>query len=466
LTRDQATSSDPTAALAAQRRWSELTLGLFAFVVIGAAYALVALADRPDLPPILIPLSGFVLGLFVVCHVAVRLLAPRADPTLLPVAVLLCGLGYVIIARLDRDAVRVRDQHLATAQARWMVIGVAAFVGTLWLVRRTRDLERYRYTMMAAGVGLLLLPLVPGIGRTINGARLWVRLGPLNFQPAELAKILLVIFMAAFLAERRELIATSTRVLGPFRIPDIKHFGPLLVAWGVSLVIMVAQKDLGSSLLFFAVFAVLIYVATGRAIYLVLALLLFAGGSVAAYQVFGHVQERVTTWLNPWDDALGDGYQLVEASFSYGWGGLAGTGLGMGTPTRVPNVATDFIFTAVAEELGLLGSTAVLCAFLLLVGSGLRIAARAVHPFHTLLATGLTAILGIQTVIILGGVTRVIPLTGIALPFFSYGGSSLLGSFVILALLLRISDETEERIAAGRQHPDVGARASEDRSAP
>jgi cell division protein FtsW (lipid II flippase) len=455
LTSEPVTRRDATPQLAAQRRWSELTLGIFAFVVIGAAYALVALAERPELPPILIPLSAFVLGLFVVCHVAVRVLAPRADPTLLPVAVLLCGLGYVVIARLDRDAVRASDQHLATAQARWMVIGVAAFVATLFVVRRTRDLERLRYTAMAAGIALLLLPLAPGIGQTINGARLWVRLGPLNFQPAELAKILLVVFMAAFLAERRELIATSTRRLGPFRFPDVKHFGPLVVAWGVSLVIMVAQKDLGSSLLFFAVFAVLLYVATGRPVYLVIAFVLFAGGAVVAHAMFGHVQQRVDTWLDPWADPLDDGYQLVEASFSYGWGGLAGTGLGMGTPTRVPNAATDFIFTAVAEELGLLGATAILMAFLLLVGSGLRIAARAVHPFHTLLATGLTAILGIQTVIILGGVTRVIPLTGIALPFFSYGGSSLLGSFVILALLLRISDETEIRIAAGRQHVEA-----------
>jgi peptidoglycan glycosyltransferase len=283
------------------------------------------------------------------------------------------------------------------------------------------------------------------VGREINGARLWVSAGPLNFQPGEAAKVLLVVFLAAYLVEKRELLSIGTWRVGPVSLPDPKHLGPLLLAWGFSILVMVQEKDLGSSLLFFAVFLAMIYMATGRAGYLAVGAAMFAAGAAFAYGAFSHVQDRVTTWLDPWPTSEGRGFQLVQALFAFGSGGFAGTGLGLGSPGKIPNAPTDFVFAAVGEELGLLGTTAVLALYVLLVGVGFRISLAAEQPFLKLLAAGLTTILGVQTFIILGGVTRLIPLTGITLPFVSYGGSSLLANFVILALLLRVSDEVARR---------------------
>jgi peptidoglycan glycosyltransferase len=350
---------------------------------------------------------------------------------LLPIAGLLNGIGYVMIARLD--------DRLAGLQATWTLIGVSAFVGTLFVLRRVRDLERYRYTFMLGGVGLLLLPLAPGVGRTINGARIWVGFGPITFQPGEFAKIALAIFFAAYLVEKRELLGVAARRLGPLAMPELRHFGPVLLAWAASLLVMVAEKDLGSSLLFFALFITLLWVATERASYLAVGLVLFSAGSFAAWRAFAHVQDRVDIWAHPFADASGKGYQVVQATFALAWGGVAGTGLGLGNPGRIPAAKTDFIFAAIGEELGLLGTAAIVIAFLLMVGAGLRIAMRADTPFETLLATGLTTILGVQAFIIMGGVIRLVPLTGITLPFVSYGGSSLVANYVLLALLLRIS---------------------------
>ncbi len=280
-------------------------------------------------------------------------------------------------------------------------------------------------------------------------------IGPLNFQPGEAAKVTLVIFLAAYLVEKRELLSTPTWRVGPVMLPDPKHFAPLLLAWGSSILVMVREKDLGSSLLFFAVFLAMLYMATARASYVGIGAALFAIGATIAYQIFGHVRDRVTTWLDPWPTAQDQGFQLVQALFAFGSGGFAGTGLGLGSPGSIPNASTDFVFAAIGEELGLIGTTAVLLTYLLLVGVGFRISLRAEQPFLKLLAAGLTTILGVQTFIILGGVTRLIPLTGITMPFVSYGGSSLLANFVILALLLRISDEVARRaepdmVSAGR----------------
>jgi peptidoglycan glycosyltransferase len=360
-----------------------------------------------------------------------RRLAPGADGVLLPIAGLLNGIGYVMIARLD--------DRLAGLQATWTLIGVGAFVGTLVVLRRVRDLERYRYTFMLGGVALLLLPLLPGVGRSINGARIWVSFGPLNFQPGEFAKIALAIFFAGYLVEKRELLGVAARRIGPLALPELRHFGPVLLAWAASLLVMVAEKDLGSSLLFFALFITMLWVATERASYLAVGLALFSAGSVAAWRAFNHVQHRVDTWINPWPTAANQSYQVVQATFALAWGGIAGTGLGLGNPGRIPAAKTDFIFAAIGEELGLLGTVAIVVAFLLMVGAGLRIALRADTPFETLLATGLTTILGVQAFIIMGGVIRLVPLTGITLPFVSYGGSSLVANYVLLAILLRIS---------------------------
>jgi cell division protein FtsW (lipid II flippase) len=436
--------------LARRRRTAELTLGILAVIAIAAGYVLVALAKKPDVPADLWLFLAALIGLFVLAHLAVRRFAPRADGTLLPLVALLSGMGFVTISRLDRDLARI--------QALWTAVGVGAFALVLITVRRVRTLERYRYTFLFLGVIAILLPLAPGIGREINGARLWVRVGPLNFQPGEAAKVLLVVFFGAYLVDRRELLASGSRRLGRLFLPDPKHLGPLLVPWVVSILVMVREKDLGSSLLFFAVFAAMLYMATDRAAYLLAGLVLFVSGAAVAYQLFSHVQVRVSTWIDPWPAAQNKGYQLVQSLFAFGTGGFAGRGLGLGSPQKIPNAATDFVFAAIGEELGLIGGVALVIAFLLLVGSGFRIAMQAERPFPKLFAAGLTTILGTQAFVIIGGVTRLIPLTGVTLPFISYGGSSLVANFVVLALLLRISDETASEAAtrAARAHVDAG----------
>jgi cell division protein FtsW (lipid II flippase) len=421
-----------TAVMGAIRRNTELGLILLAGLLTVGAYVLASLGRTSSLPANAGPFLGVVLGLLAVAHIATRRLAPAADGIVLPLAALLNGLGYVFIARLDH--------RLAGLQAVWTALGIGAFVGTLVVVRRARDLERFRYTFALIGIGLLLMPLLPVIGRNINGARLWVRIGTITFQPGEFAKVTLCIFLASYLVEKRELLSVGTHRFGPVIVPDFKHFGPILLAWGFSMVVLVAERDLGSSLLFFALFMAMLWVATARGAYLIIGAGLFAVGSFGAVKAFAHVHERISVWLNPWPVANGNGFQTIQALFALAAGGIFGTGLALGSPQRIPEVATDFIFAAVGEELGLLGTCAIIVAFLLIVGTGLRIALRAEAPFEKLLAAGLTTIIGVQAFIIIGGVTRLVPLTGITLPFVSYGGSSLLANYVLLALLLRVSD--------------------------
>jgi cell division protein FtsW (lipid II flippase) len=429
------------------RRRTELGLIVVGALITAGAYALAGLGRNAEIPANIVPFLGMVLGLLVAAHIAVRRLAPDADGILLPLAALLNGIGYVFIVRLDEA--QARPGGLAGLQAVWTAVGIGAFIATLLFVRRSRSLERYRYTFAAAGIVLLLLPLIPGLGRTINGSRIWISLGPLNFQPGEAAKIALALFFAGYLVERRELLALSTFRLGPLHLPDPKHLGPVLVAWLISLGVMTLQRDLGSSLLFFVLFIVMLWVATGRTTYLTLGGTLFLAGAVFAWTQFSHVRARVEIWLDPWPVARDAGYQIVESAFALADGGIAGTGIALGTPTRIPEVETDFIFVAIGEELGLLGATAVLCSYLLMVGAGLRIATRADSAFDTLLATGLTTLLGVQAFIIIGGITRTLPLTGVTLPFVSYGGSSLVLNYVLLALLLRISDNSNSAARAG-----------------
>jgi peptidoglycan glycosyltransferase len=425
------------AAVGAKRRNAELGLMILAAVLTVGAYLLASLGRTSSLPADVGPFLGVIIGLLVIAHVATRRLAPNADGTLLPLAALLNGLGYVFIARLDHK--------LAGLQAMWTALGIVAFVGTLLVVRRTRDLERYRYTFALIGIGLLLMPLLPVIGRNINGSRLWVRFGGISFEPGEFAKVTLCIFLASYLVERRELLAIGTRRIGRAVVPDFKYFGPIVLAWGLSMLVLVAERDIGQSMLFFALFLSMLWVATARGAYLVIGAGMFAVGSVTAVKAFAHVHERISVWINPWHVANGNGFQTVQALFALSAGGIFGTGLALGSPQRIPEVATDFIFAAVGEELGLLGTCAIVMAFVLIVGTGLRIAMRADSPFEKLLATGLTTIIGVQAFIIIGGVTRVVPLTGITLPFVSYGGSSLLANYVLLALLLRVSDSESTR---------------------
>jgi cell division protein FtsW (lipid II flippase) len=454
--------------VAAARRSTEFGLVVFAAAIIAFAYTLAWVAKDSQIPPRIVPFLGIVLGLLLVAHVANRLLAAGADGTLLPLAVILHGIGFVMITRLS--------ERLAGLQTTWTFIAVAVYVLTLLFVQRAPDLRRYQWTFLALGIGLLLLPLVPGVGSSVGGARIWVSLGPVNFQPGEFAKVLLALFFAGYLAERRELIAASTWHIGRLRLPEPRYLAPIVAAWGLTIVVMVAQKDLGSSLLFFTLFVVMMWVATERAAYLVLGLVLFATAAYVAWQMFDHVQTRVTVWLDPWPYYEGRGYQIVQSMFAFANGGVSGTGIGLGSPTKIPAVKTDFILAAIGEELGLVGATAVLVAFLLIIGAGLRTAVRAERPFEKLLATGLTTILGVQAFIIIGGVVRVVPLTGVTLPFVSYGGSSLVANYVLLALLIRVSDSTarslgevpdsptpNERLAArrarrrARKHPAVAA---------
>ena len=435
------------------RRNSELLLIILGGVVTTGAYVLASLGRLSSIPANVVPFLVVVLGLFVAAHFATRFLAPEADGLLLPLAGLLNGLGYVFIARLNDE--------LAAQQAIWTFLGVGLYCVTLLVVRRSRDLEQFRYILLLIGLLLLVLPLLPVIGQTINGSRIWVRIGPVNFQPGEFAKLALAIFFASYLVDKRELFRAGTWKLGPLRLPEPKHAAPVLLAWGVSLLVMISQKDLGTSLLFFMLFLIMIWVATERLAYLLTGLVMFMAGAYVAWTQFGHVQTRVDAWLSPWDDPLGGGYQVIEAQFGLASGGITGAGPGRGYPQRVPAAETDFIFATIGEELGLLGATAVLMAFVLMIGSGLRAALGARRPFSKLLATGLTGLLGVQAFIIIAGVTRVLPLTGVTLPFVSYGGSSLLANYAILALIVRISDEQTDRPAdaptPGRRRPKAVA---------
>ena len=429
--------------LARSRRSTELTLVIMAALITGAAYTIAALGTNAEIPPGIVVFVGILMALLLFAHVIVRLVARGADGTMLPLAALLHGIGFVMITRLDDE--------LAGLQAIWSLIAVGAFAVTLLVVQRANDLARYSWLFFFAGAALLLLPLVPGVGSTINGARIWVSVGAINFQPGEFAKLFLAIFFASYLAERRELIAAHTWKVGPLHLPEPRYIAPIVLAWGFAVVVMVGQRDLGSSLLFFTLFVVMLWVATERVGYLLLGLLLFASAAYVAWTQFGHVQTRVDIWLDPWADPLDKGYQIIQSLYGLSDGGLTGTGLGRGNPGQVPEAQNDFIFSSIGEELGLIGASAVLMSYILLVGAGLRTALRTDRPFEKLLAVGLTTIVGIQAFIIVGGVIKVVPLTGITLPFVSYGGSSLVANYVLLALLIRLSDSSARRL---RELPD------------
>lgn len=436
--------------IATARRNSELGLVVMAAAITAIAYTLAALGKNAELPARIIPFLVALLGLLLSAHVATRLLASGADGTLLPLAVLLNGIGYVVIARLS--------DRLAALQTTWTFIAIIAFVATLFFVPRPADLARFKWTFLFIGAGLLMLPLVPGLGTSVGGARIWVHLGPINFQPGEFAKLALALFFAGYLADNRELIGASTHRIGPLHIPEPRFLLPITTAWGFAVAVMVAEKDLGSALLFFTLFTVMMWVATERAAFLLIGLGLFAAAAVIAYQLFGVVQTRVSVWIDPWSQYQGKGYQIVQAMFAFANGGTGGTGLGLGSPTKIPAAKTDYIFAAIGEEMGLVGASAVLIAFLLLIGAGLRVAVRADRPFEKLLATGLTTIIGMQAFIIIGGVLRVVPLTGITLPFVSYGGSSLLANWVLLALLIRLSHTQATRSGEADDQLSVGER--------
>ncbi len=370
---------------------------------------------------------------FVVAHLAVRKLAPGADPAILPITFALSGIGIAFVTRLRPE--------LAVGQLMWLFVGVAFLVLALLFVRNLDRLARYKYTLMLVGFILLLSPLIPFIGQEIYGSRIWLSIGPFSFQPGELAKIAIVLFLAGYLAANREMLSVFTWRVGPFNLPDIRTLLPLLLMWLISIGIVAFEKDLGSALVFFFVFLVMLYVASGKKTYVIAGVLMMAIGAVGLYFVFDHIQVRVATWLDPFADAQNTGYQLVQTIYSLADGGLFGVGIGRGLADQIPVVESDFIFAAIGEETGLLGAAGLLLLYLCLAIRGMATAARAKSDVSSFAAVGLTAIVILQAFIIVGGVTRLIPLTGLTLPFVSQGGSSLLASFISVALLLRAGDE-------------------------
>ncbi len=426
-------------------RGRELGGLVIASAIAGVALASVAVASSAEAPSRAVVYGLLFFAVYAAAHVVVRWTVPYADGGLLPLVAALTGVSLAINYRLDTDDAR--------RQALWVAIGVCVLAATLVLLRHDyRILESYRYLFGVSAVLLLLLPSVPGLGERVNGVRLWVSVGPLQFQPGELAKIFLILFLAGYLREKREVLAQGR----------LKDYGPLLAIWGAAMLVIVQTNDLGSALLNFGIFLAMLYVATGRAALVAAGLGLFLGGSALLYQALPRVQERVTIWLQPWTDervycALNGqleyrqdcaSYQLVKSLYSIANGGLPGTGLGRGTFSStdgselIPYLRTDFVYSAIAQEVGLVGAVGVLILFMLFVVRGMRVALRAEDGFSKLLAAGLTFGFALQTFIIVGGVLRVVPLTGITLPFVSYGGSSVLANFLLLAGLLLVSNRS------------------------
>jgi cell division protein FtsW (lipid II flippase) len=398
-------------------------------ILTALGFASVYIARQDVVSTASLSYAGFFFALYLAAHLVARLTVPYADPYLLPMAGLLTGIGLTEIYRLNpTDAFR---------QGLWIVVALSAFAVALFLLRHDyRRLESYKYLFGLSAIALLVLPALPGLGTSVNGARLWVHVGSLQFQPGELAKVFLIVFLAGYLREKREVLAQGR----------LKDFGPLLLIWGGAMAVLVQTNDLGSGLLYFGIFLGMLYVATARIIFVVGGMALFLAGAAFVYQVIPRVQDRVTIWLDPWPYADDESYQLVQSLFAIAFGGFGGTGLGRGTFTTtagqnlIPDLNTDFIYSALAHELGLAGVAALLLVYMLIVARGFRIAMLAQDGFSKLLAAGLTFGFALQTFIIVGGVLRLIPLTGITLPFVSYGGSSLLANFILLALLLLVSN--------------------------
>jgi cell division protein FtsW (lipid II flippase) len=418
------------------RRRTELGLLLFAWAIVVLLYVIMALGSKGHLPAHVNSFFGVVLALTIGVHLVNRWLVPHSNPVLLPLVVFLNGLGYIEIVRWNPIA--------AQQQATWTLVGAILYVVTLLVVQRTRDLDRYRYLLLLIAVVLMLSPLFPVVGENINGAYLWVHFGSsVSFQPIEIAKILLAIFFSSYFADKKELLSIPSARIGNRLILDPRPLIPILLTWGFAITILGAENDIGFAMLLFTLFISLLWVATGRLIYVVLGTGLFAAGGYLANQFFTQVHQRVSIWLNPWPQAQGRGLQLVQSWYSLGSGGVGGTGLGQGhAGSYVPFLTTDLIYTAIAEEMGFMGSGILVIAFGLMVGAGFHIAQRARTDFARLCATALTIILGFQAFFILAGLLRILPFTGITLPFVARGGSSLVANYVLIAILLRISNDS------------------------
>lgn len=417
------------------RRTTELLLLIAAAFPVTLLYAMYVVTTGAALSfqTLAVPLGLF--AAFAAAHIGVRIFAPGADPAILPVVFTLSGIGITFVTRLQPDA--------SLGQVIFLFLGVALMVGTLAVVKNLEVIKRYKYVLGIAGIILLVLPMF--IGTEIYGSKLWIKIGGFQFQPGEFAKVLIVLFLAGYLAENRELLSISNRTVLGIKFPRLRLLYPLFIVWGVCLLVVAFERDLGSALLFYTIFLIMLYVATGRVSYVIIGLALLAVGAFGMYQIMNHVQVRVAIWLDPFSDAQNLGYQIVQSLFSLADGGLAGVGIGKGMADIIPVAASDMIFAAIGEEMGLLGGSAVLLLFMLFAVRGLTTAARAKSDLAAFSAAGLTAAISFQAFTIVGGVTKLIPLTGVTLPFMSQGGSSLLASFVIVALLLRAGDEATGR---------------------
>lgn len=448
------------------RRNSELMLLLFAVVIVTGAYAVVDANVRNKVSLQVAYYGAGFAALWLVAHIVVRKVAAYADPVLLPIAALLNGLGLVLIYRV-RLATRHRKFPSADPkqQVVWMVVGLAFFIAVLLIIRNHRVLARYAYTLAGLGLILLILPAVlPARFSEVNGARVWIRVGGLSIQPGEFAKLCLLVFFASYLVDKRDVLSLASRRFLGLALPRGRDLGPVLVAWFASLAVLIRETDLGMSLLFFGMFVAMLYIATERTSWLVIGLGLFGGGAYLAYRLFGHVQDRVSIWLHPdqyYDTVFPNSYQLMQGLFGMGTGGLFGTGLGQGYPQLVPFAESDFIIATLGEELGLFGLVAVLVLYGLFVMRGFRIAMSTRDPFGKLLAAGLSVSMGLQVFVIVGGVTKLIPLTGLTTPFLSYGGSSLVANFGLMALLLRVSDASRRPAVPHQPKPPLAQAMTE-----
>jgi len=432
------------------RRRTELVMLGFAVIVMLLAEAAVGLGLRGKLPAL--PIAVVVFAILMLCgHVAIRRFAPHADPLLLPLAALLNGLGIVMIYRLQLSGrngnpgqhVTDMSSSATTTQLLYTGVGVAALVVVLVVIREPRVLQRYTYTLGALGIVLLALPaLLPSSHSAVNGAKVWIIFGGFSVQPGEFARLALAVFFAGYLVAKRDVLALAGRRVLGITFPRVRDLGPVLIAWGVSLLILVFETDIGQAALFFGLFVVMLYIATQRTSWLLIGVVLFLAGSGLTALLFNHVMERFTVWLHPFQGAnpTGIAFQPVQGLEGMAFGGLLGTGLGQGQPYHTPLVQSDFIFTAFGEELGLVGVMALLLIFGLLVQRGLRAALGVSEPFSKLLVGGLSFVLALQVFVIVGGVSGLIPLTGVTTPFLSEGGSSLVASWILIAVLIRVSD--------------------------
>ena len=440
------------------RRNVELVLLLLAVAIVLVAYLNVGLAIDGAFPPDLVRYGSGLLALALGFHLVLRWRASYADPLMLPIATLLNGLGLVMIHRLDLARHRTGSELLAPKQLMWSTLAVLIAVGVIIVLRDHRHLRRFTFTAMAVGLGMLLLPLAPGIGRNINGSRIWIGLGPLSFQPGEVAKILLVIFFAGYLVQKRDVLSLVGRRFLGIGLPRARDLGPILIAWLASVGVLVFEKDLGSSLMFFGLFVAMLYVATERRSWIAIGMVLFCAGAYVAYLLFEHVQTRVLLWLDPFSvKGLAASSQLVTGLMGMAKGGLIGSGLGRGHPELTPFPDSDFIIPSFGEEIGLIGLFALLLLYVLLVERGLRTSLGVRDGFGKLLAVGLSFSMALQCFVVVGGVTRVIPLTGLTMPFLSYGGSSLLANWSLVAILLRISDQARRPLPEPEELAAVAA---------